>query len=128
MSSGPRWSFEGFLPRSGRDRHERLARIAIDERATVVYEAPGRVASTLRDLAAACGADRPAAVCRELTKVHETITRASLESLAGLATAGAIPARGEFVLVVGQRTGAADPVQATQTTRWPPPARRSSDS
>ena len=111
---GPRWSFEGFLPRTGRDRHERLARVAADERATVIYEAPNRVAATLRDLAAACGADRPAAVCRELTKVHETITRGSLESLAGLATAGAIPARGEFVLVVGQRTGAADPVQAAQ--------------
>ena len=55
---GPRWSFEGFLPRTGRDRRERLARIAADERATIVYEAPNRVAGTLRDLAAACGADR----------------------------------------------------------------------
>ena len=54
--AGPRWAFEGFLPRSGRERRERLARIAADERGTVVYEAPGRVAATLRDLAAACGA------------------------------------------------------------------------
>ena len=45
--AGPRWSFEGFLPRSGRERRERLARIAADERATVLYEAPGRVAATL---------------------------------------------------------------------------------
>ena len=56
--AGPRWSFEGFLPRSGRDRRERLARIAADERGCVIYEAPSRVAATLRDLAAACGVDR----------------------------------------------------------------------
>ena len=51
--AGPRWSFEGFLPRPGRERRERIARIAADERATVLYEAPGRVAATLRDLATA---------------------------------------------------------------------------
>ena len=77
--AGPRWTFEGFLPRSGRDRRERLARIAADERGAVVYEAPSRVAATLADLAAACGADRPAAICRELTKLHEEIVRGSLE-------------------------------------------------
>ncbi|HEY7599001.1 MAG TPA: 16S rRNA (cytidine(1402)-2'-O)-methyltransferase, partial [Candidatus Limnocylindrales bacterium] len=48
-----RWSFEGFLPRRGRERRERLARVAADERATVLFEAPGRVAATLADLAAA---------------------------------------------------------------------------
>jgi 16S rRNA (cytidine1402-2'-O)-methyltransferase len=99
--AGPRWSFEGFLPRSGRERRERLGRIAADERGTVVYEAPGRVAATLRDLATACGADRPAAVCRELTKLHETIERGTLGGLAVLASDGTIPARGEFALVVG---------------------------
>jgi len=109
---GPRWSFEGFLPRTGRDRRDRLARIAGDERATVVYEAPNRVAATLRDLAVACGVDRPGAVGRELTKVHETVTRASLGALAEMAAAGEIPPRGEFVLVVGQRTGPADSVLA----------------
>jgi 16S rRNA (cytidine1402-2'-O)-methyltransferase len=99
--AGPRWAFEGFLPRSGRGRRERLARIAADERGTVVFEAPGRVAATLADLAAACGRDRTGAVCRELTKVHETITRATLGALADLAGDGVIPPRGEFVLVVG---------------------------
>ncbi len=103
--AGPRWSFEGFLPRSGRQRKERLARIAADERATVVYEAPGRVAATLADLAAACGADRPGAVCRELTKLHESIVRGSLADLAELARSGEIPARGEFALVVGAGWG-----------------------
>jgi len=110
---GPRWSFEGFLPRSGRERRERIARIAADERATLVFEAPGRVAATLRDLAAACGLDRPGAVCRELTKLHETIVRGTLDELATAAAAGTIPARGEFVLVVGARTaGSADPAGA----------------
>src|SRR5688572_17975873 len=56
-----RWSFEGFLPRRGRERRERLARICADDRATVLFEAPGRVAATLADLAAACGTERPAA-------------------------------------------------------------------
>lgn len=100
--AGPRWSFEGFLPRSGRDRRERLAAIAADERGTVIYEAPGRVAGTLRDLATACGAARVGAVCRELTKLHEQIVRGPLGDLVEAAGAGgSIPARGEFVLVVG---------------------------
>jgi 16S rRNA (cytidine1402-2'-O)-methyltransferase len=105
--AGPRWAFEGFLPRSGRDRRERLAAIAADARGTVVYEAPGRVAGTLRDLAAACGPDRPGAVCRELTKIHEQIVRGSLGKLAETVESGSIPSRGEFVLVVGMRTGSA---------------------
>ena len=105
--TGPRWSFEGFLPRSGRERRERLAAIAADGRGSVLFEAPGRVAATLRDLAAACGPDRPGAVCRELTKVHEQIVRGRLAALAEAATDGTIPARGEFVLVVGMGTPAA---------------------
>jgi 16S rRNA (cytidine1402-2'-O)-methyltransferase len=99
--AGPRWSFEGFLPRSGRERRERLARIAADPRGTVLYEAPGRVAATLADLAAACGADRPAAVCRELTKLHEEFVRASLGDLAEQARDGELTLRGEFAIVVG---------------------------
>jgi 16S rRNA (cytidine1402-2'-O)-methyltransferase len=67
----------------------------------VLFEAPGRVAATLRDLAAACGGERRAAVCRELTKIHETIVRGTLGELAAAARDGAIPARGEFALVVG---------------------------
>ena len=99
--AGPRWAFEGFLPRSGRERRDRLARIAADDRGCILFEAPARVAATLRDLAAACGADRPAAVCRELTKLHETIERGRLGELAAAAATGRILARGEFVLVVG---------------------------
>jgi 16S rRNA (cytidine1402-2'-O)-methyltransferase len=105
--AGPRWAFEGFLPRSGRERRERLARIAADERGTVIYEAPARVAATLADLARAAGPERPAAVCRELTKLHESIVRGSLGDLAAAARGSpggdqpAIPPRGEFVIVVG---------------------------
>jgi 16S rRNA (cytidine1402-2'-O)-methyltransferase len=107
--AGPRWSFEGFLPRSGRDRRERLARIAGDERGTVIYEAPNRVHATLEDLSAACGRERSAAVARELTKVHEEIVRGTLGDLAERAATGAITFRGEFVLVVGWSPGAGEP-------------------
>jgi 16S rRNA (cytidine1402-2'-O)-methyltransferase len=106
--TGPRWSFEGFLPRSGRERRARLAAIAADERGTVLFEAPGRVAATLRDLVAACGDARAAAVCRELTKLHEEVVRGTLGELATAAVAGTIPARGEFVLVVGMAATTAD--------------------
>jgi len=99
--AGPRWAFEGFLPRSGRERRTRLARVGEDPRTTVLFEAPGRLAATLLDLAAACGADRPAAVCRELTKIHEEVRRGSLADLAAAASGGAIQARGEVVIVVG---------------------------
>ena len=101
--AGPRWSFEGFLPRSGRERRERLARIAADRRGTVLYEAPGRVAATLADLAMVCGDERPAAVCRELTKLHEEIVRAPLGELADRARTGELTLRGEFAIVVGER-------------------------
>jgi 16S rRNA (cytidine1402-2'-O)-methyltransferase len=110
--AGSRWAFEGFLPRSGRERSERLARIAADERGTVLFEAPGRVAATLADLAGACGPDRPGAVCRELTKLHESIVRGSLGELAALAADGRVPSRGEFVLVVGAARAVADPSAA----------------
>jgi len=99
--AGPRWTFEGFLPRAGRDRRERLAAIAADDRGAVIYESPHRVGATLRDLAAVCGAERAGAVCRELTKIHEQIVRGTLADLVAAVADGTIPARGEFVLVVG---------------------------
>ena len=103
--AGPRWSFEGFLPRSGRERRERIARVAADERGTVVFEAPTRVAATLRDLAAACGPDRRAAICRELTKLHEEIVRAPIGELARRAASGELTLRGEFAIVIGEQPG-----------------------
>jgi len=101
--AGPRWAFEGFIARSGRERRERLARIATDDRGTVLLEAPTRLLATLRDLAAACGAERRGAVCRELTKIHEQIVRGSLAELVAAVADGTIPARGEIVLVVAGR-------------------------
>jgi 16S rRNA (cytidine1402-2'-O)-methyltransferase len=93
-----RWTFEGFLPRRGAERKARLKRICSDERTTVMFEAPGRAAATLADLAAACGADRRAALCRELTKLHEDVWR---DTLAALAERAAIEKpRGEVTLVV----------------------------
>jgi 16S rRNA (cytidine1402-2'-O)-methyltransferase len=99
--TGPHWTFDGFLPRKGRERRERIARIAGDERAAILFEAPGRVGATLRDLAEACGPHRPAAVCRELTKRHEQIVRGGLGVLAETLATGVVPGRGEFVVVVG---------------------------
>ena len=110
--AGPRWAFEGFLPRSGRERRERLAAIAADRRGTVLFEAPGRAAATLRDLAATCDAARVGAVCRELTKLHETIVRGPLGELAAAAADGTIPARGEFVIVVGMAATGVEPALA----------------
>ncbi len=93
-----RWGFEGFLPRRGSDRRERLARIAADDRATVLFEAANRTAATLHDLAAACGADRRVSVSRELTKVHEETLRGTLGELTARVTQ--TPLRGEVTLVV----------------------------
>jgi 16S rRNA (cytidine1402-2'-O)-methyltransferase len=112
--AGPRWSFEGFLPRSGAERRERIARIAADTRGSVLYDAPGRIVATLLDLAAACGAERPAAVCRELTKLHEEVVRSTLGELADRSRSGELTLRGEFVIVVGARgTDDAGAVAAT---------------
>ena len=100
--AGARWNFEGFLPRSGADRRRAIGALAADQRASVIYEAGNRVAATLRDLAEAAGPDRPAALCRELTKMHEEIRRGSLTELAGLVESGAVDGRGEFVIVLGE--------------------------
>jgi len=96
-----RWTFEGFLPRRGRERRELIERIASSERTSILFEAPGRAAATLRDLAKACGTGRPAALARELTKIHEEIWRGSLGDLA--ARAADNDPRGEVVIVVRGR-------------------------
>ncbi len=105
---GARWSFEGFLPRSGADRHRVIGALAADDRASVIYEAGGRVVATLRDLEEAAGADRPAALCRELTKLHEEVRRGTLPQLAALMERGEIDGRGEFVIVLGESEGASE--------------------
>jgi 16S rRNA (cytidine1402-2'-O)-methyltransferase len=92
------WSFEGFLPRRGAERRSRLERICADARTTIIFEAPGRAAATLRDLAAACGPYRRATLARELTKLHEEFWRGTLGDLADRAAQS--PPRGEVTLVV----------------------------
>lgn len=93
-----RFVFEGFLPRSGRDRTERIAEVAAERRTVVLYEAPHRVERTVADLAAACGPERRVALARELTKLHEDVWRGTLAGAAvHLSTT---PPRGEYVMVV----------------------------
>jgi len=94
-----RFCFEGFLPRSGKERAARLAALAVEPRTSVVFEAPGRVSATLADLAEVCGPERPVVVARELTKLHEQIWRGRIADAAAWAGAGDI--RGEVVLVLG---------------------------
>lgn len=92
-----RVAFDGFLPRKGRARREHLATLATEQRTVVLFVAPHRAAADLSDLAAACGAERPAVVCRELTKLHEEVLRGSLGDLAERAEDGL---RGELTVVV----------------------------
>lgn len=92
-----RFTFEGFLPRKGGDRRRALAALAGEPRTMVFFEAPSRIAETLAAMADAFGAERPAAVCRELTKLHEEVLRGGLGELAERAQDGI---RGEIVVVV----------------------------
>jgi 16S rRNA (cytidine1402-2'-O)-methyltransferase len=93
-----RFVFEGFLPRTGSHRRSRLRELAAEPRTLVFFEAPHRIAGALTDLAAAFGAERAAAVCRELTKTYEEIRRGTLADLADWAREG--EPRGEITLVV----------------------------
>ena len=94
-----RFTFEGFLPRRGRERRRRLAAIAARDHPSVLYESPVRIAASLRALGEVCGADRPAALARELTKLHEEVLRGTLGELAEQAEARTL--KGEIVLVIG---------------------------
>ncbi|HEX6476313.1 MAG TPA: 16S rRNA (cytidine(1402)-2'-O)-methyltransferase [Acidimicrobiales bacterium] len=96
--STARFIFEGFLPRKGGERSERLAALAGEQRTIVLYEAPHRLAATLADLADRCGPLRQVAVIRELTKLHEEVWRGTLAG--ALERARAAAPRGEHVLVV----------------------------
>lgn len=93
-----RFVFEGFLPRSGSGRSERLAALAGERRTIVLYEAPHRMARTLADLAGALGGARRVAIGRELTKLHEEVWRGTLD--AAIAHVADVEPRGEHVVVV----------------------------
>jgi 16S rRNA (cytidine1402-2'-O)-methyltransferase len=107
-----RFCFEGFLPRRNGDRRRALAALADEARTMVFFEAPHRLDDALAAMAEAFGADRPAALCRELTKTHEEVRREPLGALAEWA-AEAAP-RGEIlgeitVVVAGRRPSTAEP-------------------
>ena len=93
-----RFYFEGFLPPRQAARRERINALAAAPGTLIFYEAPGRLAETLADLALELG-PRPAAVARELTKLHEEVRRGALDKLAAEYSAGETP-RGEIVIVV----------------------------
>jgi 16S rRNA (cytidine1402-2'-O)-methyltransferase len=102
-----RFCFEGFLPARARERRTALLELAGEPRTLVFFEAPHRIAAALADMATAFGAERQAAVARELTKLHETIYRGTLGELAAQAAAEANFQRGEITLVVSGAARAA---------------------
>jgi 16S rRNA (cytidine1402-2'-O)-methyltransferase len=98
--STERFCFEGFLPAHGRERKTRLQALASETRTLVFFEAPHRILAMLEDLADVFGAERRAAVARELTKVHETIYRGTLAQLVERARTEENFQRGEITLVI----------------------------
>jgi 16S rRNA (cytidine1402-2'-O)-methyltransferase len=96
--STERFVMEGFLPRRGHERTDRLTDIATEHRTIVLYEAPHRIARTLADLTEVCGGDRQISISRELTKMHEETVRSTLSDLA------IGEPRGEYVIVIAGRT------------------------
>jgi 16S rRNA (cytidine1402-2'-O)-methyltransferase len=103
------FTFYGFPPRSGAARRQLLETLSTLDHTAVLYESPGRLVALLKDLVSACGADRPAAVARELTKVHESLVRGTLAEVLRYYQEGAV--RGEVVVVLG---GAPPPAPASE--------------
>ena len=99
-----RFCFEGLLARKSGERRTQLQQLAAEKRTMVFFEAPHRLAATLSDMAEIFGAQRPAVICRELTKTYEQIVRASLAELASWAQAEVL---GEITLVVAGASSAA---------------------
>ena len=106
-----RFAFEGFLPRKAGERARALAAVASDPRTLVFFEAPHRIAEALAAMAEAFGADRPAAVCRELTKTYEEVRRGPLGELAAWAAEGV---RGEITVVVQGAPAGSVPVATAE--------------
>jgi 16S rRNA (cytidine1402-2'-O)-methyltransferase len=103
-----RFVFEGFLPRKGSGRRERLLAVAGERRTVVLYEAPHRLARTLADLSEVCGPTRRVVLARELTKLHEELWRGSLED--AVRRSEEVAPRGEYVVVLD---GAPEPAEAS---------------
>ncbi len=101
-----RFTFHGFLPRSGRERTERLEEISVSNITSVLYENPHRLHATLLELSALCGSARACAVARELSKLHEEIYRGTLEATA---THFSGEVKGEIVLVLAPNMVSLEP-------------------
>ncbi|ABZ83800.1 uroporphyrin-iii c/tetrapyrrole (corrin/porphyrin) methyltransferase, putative [Heliomicrobium modesticaldum Ice1] len=108
-----RFVFEGFLPRPKKEFRERLRRLAFEDRTMILYESPHRILETVESLCDALGADRPAALVRELTKKFEEVRRGSLAELAAAVRDGV---RGECTLVIAGRSPAAESADKTGGT------------
>lgn len=100
-----KFCFEGFAPRRGSARRTWLATLADERRTCVFFESPRRLAACLRDAVEQLGGARQAAVCRELTKVHEEVVRGSLDELAAWSAGGVL---GEITVVLSGATPRAD--------------------
>jgi len=110
-----RFCFEGFPPRRPGERLRTFRALAAEPRTMIFFEAPHRLAATLTDLGEAFGTERPAAVCRELTKTYEEVLRAPLGELAAWAAAGEV--LGEITLVVAGRPATSGPPDAETVER-----------
>jgi 16S rRNA (cytidine1402-2'-O)-methyltransferase len=112
--SSEEFVFSGFLPSRSGDRRKALERLALEDRTLILYEAPHRLAESLRDAALILG-DRPACIARELSKVHEEFLRGRLSDLAAVAARTAL--RGEITVLIGapERSTTLFPRTTTQT-------------
>lgn len=109
-----RFCFEGFLPRKAGERLGKLREVADERRTMVFFEAPHRLDDTLAAMAEVFGADRRAAVCRELTKTYEEVKRGPLGELAVWAAEGV---RGEITVVVEGATDSGEALDAAELVR-----------
>lgn len=113
-----RFCFEGFLPRKAGERDRMLGGLTQEPRTMVFFEAPHRLTATLAAMSAQFGSTRPAAVCRELTKIHEQVVRGSLTEVEQWALSCPEQVRGEITIVVaGAAPTAPDPDSAAQQVR-----------
>lgn len=102
-----RFTFEGFLAMNKKNRRDHLNSLKDEPRTMIFYEAPHKLLTTLQDLSATFGPDRPVALCRELTKLHEEVIRTTLGEAEAHYTTVQTP-KGEFVLVVAGAEPAAE--------------------